>query len=215
MSFQSGLNNLQSPYHSTGVNTLYNMLFCDNMELYKKDKKSKEVYPWDILISDKIDSAGLQKIIKDNALESRMKILAYHKLPSEEHKNEDKELLGVIVEVGLDEGLDVLASYKDGTARYINYTEKTIIWDAKDAQSNALTEDVFNNSINIVKQIGPWDQPRMAAPAKGNLRISFLVSDGLYFGEGPMNALFGDPMAGPALNAALALMQYITEKSQS
>lgn len=215
MSFQSGLNNLQSPYQSTGVNTLYNMLFCDNMELYKKDKKSKEVYPWDILISDKIDSPGLQKIIKDNDLESRMKILAYHKLPIEEHENEDKELLGVIVEVGLDEGLDVLASYKDGTARYINYTEKTIIWDAKDAQSNSLTEDLFSHSMNIIKQIGPWDQPRRPAPAKGNLRISFLVSDGLYFGEGPMNALFGDPMASPALNAALALMQYITEKSES
>lgn len=215
MSFQSGLNNLQSPYQSTGVNTLYNMLFCDNMELYKKDKKSKEVYPWDILISDKIDSPGLQKIIKDNALESRMKILAYHKLPIEEHENEDKELLGVIVEVGLDEGLDVLASYKDGTARYINYTEKTIIWDAKDAQSNSLTEDLFSHSLNIIKQIGPWDQPRRPAPAKGNLRISFLVSDGLYFGEGPMNSLFGDPMASPALNAALALMQYITEKSES
>jgi hypothetical protein len=204
MSFQSGLNNLQSPYQSTGVNTLYNMLFCDNMELYKKDKKSKEVYPWDILISDKIDSPGLQKIIKDNDLESRMKILAYHKLPIEEHENEDKELLGVIVEVGLDEGLDVLASYKDGTARYINYTEKTIIWDAKDAQSNSLTEDLFSHSMN-----------RRPAPAKGNLRISFLVSDGLYFGEGPMNALFGDPKASPALNAALALMQYITEKSES
>lgn len=215
MSFQSGLNNLQSPYQSTGVNTLYNMLFCDNMELYKKDKKSKEVYPWDILISDKIDSPGLQKIIKDNDLESRMKILAYHKLPIEEHENEDKELLGVIVEVGLDEGLDVLASYKDGTARYINYTEKTIIWDAKDAQSNSLTEDLFSHSLNIIKQIGPWDQPRRPAPAKGNLRISFLVSDGLYFGEGPMNSLFGDPMASPALNAALALMQYITEKSES
>ena len=37
-------------------------------------------------------------------------------------------VLGVIVEVGLDEGLDVLASYQDGTARYINYTGKMILW---------------------------------------------------------------------------------------
>jgi hypothetical protein len=208
------MNNLIEPYQGDSANGIYNLLFCDNLQLYSENLKKKNIYPWDILLSDTTDLKGLQKIAKDNTLESRVKLLAYYKLLSEGHKSESKDLLGVIVEVGLDEGLDVLASYKDGTARYINYTEKTIIWDAKDAQSNALTEDLFNNSLNIIKQIGPWDQPRRPAPGKGNLRISFLVSDGLYFGEGPMNALFGDPMAGPALNAALALMQYITEKSQ-
>jgi hypothetical protein len=42
------------------------------------------------------------------------------------------------------------------------------------------------------------------------VRITFLVSDGLYFGEGPANIFFKDPMAGPVLNAATQLLQFIT-----
>jgi hypothetical protein len=74
-----------------------------------------------------------------------------------------------------------------------------------------LTNQLFSQSMKIVQQIGPWDQPRRPHPPQGNLRISFLVSGGLYFGEGPMNALFGDPMAGPALMTAAQLMTYLTE----
>jgi hypothetical protein len=44
------------------------------------------------------------------------------------------------------------------------------------------------------------------------MRITFLVSDGLYFGEGPINDLFNDPMAKPALITATELMRYLTEK---
>ena len=205
--------NLPSPYKDAAANKIYNMLFCDNLGLYKQDKKKKDIYPWDILLADSGSTKDLQKIIKDKSTESRMKILAYHKLNESGQNMETKDLLGVIVEVGLDEGLDVVASYRDGTARYINYTGKIVIWEATDENSNEITNALFQSSENIVKHIGPWDKARLPAPATGNVRISFLVSDALYFGEGPMNALFSDALAGPALNSALALMQYITEKA--
>jgi hypothetical protein len=64
-----------------------------------------------------------------------------------------------------------------------------------------------------VNKIGVWDKPRRPNPTKGNVRITFLVSDGLYFGEGPMNILFNDEMASPALTNATELMKYLTEKS--
>jgi hypothetical protein len=122
-------------------------------------------------------------------------------------------LLAVIVEIGLPQGLDVLASFKDGSARYINQTEKILVWETKDENSNILTSKLFAESANVVKQIGPWLEPRRPHPSKGNVRITFLVSDGLYFGEGPMNVLFNDPLASPALTAATELMKYLTEKS--
>lgn len=124
-----------------------------------------------------------------------------------------KELLAVIVEVGLDNGLDALASFNDGTARYINQTGKILVWETTDEKSMELTQDLFLKSQNIVNQIGAWDKPRRPAPTKGNVRITFLVSDGLYFGEGPINVLFNDPMASPALTSATNLMKYLTEKS--
>ena len=158
--------------------------------------------------------ADLQKIIGDKNSDPRIKVLAYNRLLASGHKPSKKELLAVIVEVGLDEGLDVLASFNNGTARYINHTGKILVWETTDdAGANKITSDLFANSQHIVDQIGPWDKPRRPNPTKGNLRITFLVSDGLYFGEGPMNVLFNDPMAGPALATATSLMQYLTQKS--
>jgi hypothetical protein len=51
-----------------------------------------------------------KKIIDDTNADPRIKVLAYNKQHSIGHKPNKKELLAVVVEVGLDEGPDVLAS---------------------------------------------------------------------------------------------------------
>ncbi len=205
-------NQATNPYEDSSTNLIYNLLFCDDIELYKKNTKQPAVYPWNILFSVNINVSGLQKIIGDAATETRHKILAYRMLATAGYEIENKDLLGVIVEVGLDGGLDVVASYSDGSARYINQTGKMIIWETLDATSISLTKDLFEKSAAIVARIGPWEAPRKPFPAKGMVRISFLVSDGLYFGEAPANVLFNDPLAKPALLSAAALMQFLTEK---
>jgi len=199
------------PYKDSSTNLVYELLFCDNLDLYKNNSQQPDNYPWDILFS--ADTAGLEKIIADPEVESRIKILAYNKLLFNGQKADKKELLGVIVEIGLDNGLDVLASFKDGTARYINQTGKMIIWETSDDISNDLTNKLFDDSYKVVVKIGPWDKPRRPSPEKAIVRITFLVSDGLYFGEGPIDVLFSDPMAGPALSSATDLMKYLTEKA--
>ncbi len=201
------------PYKDPPINLVYNLLFCDNIELYKANTKPPISYPYDILYADISSVSDLQKIIDDPDSDPRVKMLAYNKQMSFGHKPNKKELLGVIVEVGLNEGLDVLASFPNGTARYINYTGKLLIWEASDATTDQLTADLFSYSNEIVKKIGPWDKPRRPCPTTGNVRITFLVSDGLYFGEGGVNVLFKDPMAAPALSTATQLMQYLTEKA--
>ncbi len=141
-------------------------------------------------------------------------MLAYNRLFLEGYKSGGKELLAVIVEVGLDEGLDVLASFCNGTARYINHSGKVLIWEsAGDENVNNITKELFAESRKIINQIGPWGKPRCPAPTSGNVRITFLVSDGLYFGEGPTNVLFNNPMASAALMKATELMQYLTQRS--
>jgi len=66
----------------------------------------------------------------------------------------------------------------------------------KDGSAIFVYELLFCDNIDLHKKI----------------RISFLVSDGLYFGEGPINDLFKDQLAAPALLATTRLMQYLTEK---
>ncbi|HEY4064717.1 MAG TPA: hypothetical protein VGM30_22595 [Puia sp.] len=203
-----------SPYKDSAANLVYNLLFCDDLELYKANTQPPYSYPFDILFPDISTAADLQKIIDDAAMDTRVRVLAYNKERASGRNPERKELLAVIVEVGLDGGLDVLASFKNGSARYINQTGKILIWETMtDTKANELTKDLFVKSQQVVNQIGPWDNPRRPHPAKGSTRITFLVSDGLYFGEAPTNVLFNDPLAGPALKSATGLMQYLTEKS--
>ena len=171
------------------------------------------LYPFNILYSESISTSDLQKIIDDNNSDPRNKVIAYNRLLACGHKPIKKEILAVIVEVGLETGLDVLASFNNGTARYINQTGKILIWEKTDETSNKLTNDLFLKSQDIVYRIGAWDKPRLPYPTKGNVRITFLVSDGLYFGEGPINVLFKDPLASPALVIATNLMKYLTKKT--
>ena len=189
--------------------------FCGFKDLYKNNNKQSNLYPWDILFTKTIKIEDLKRIIDDENAETRVKILAYNKLLACGQVSNSKEILAVIVEVGLDGGLDVLASYNDGTARYINKTGKVIIWEKIDENSNVLTNKLFDESANIVKQIGPWENSRKSFPTIGNARITFLVSDGLYFGEGTIDVLFNDELAKSALITATELMIYIIKSTST
>ncbi|MFZ1791625.1 MAG: hypothetical protein WAT92_25085 [Saprospiraceae bacterium] len=203
-----------SPYSIESTNIIYNLLFCDDLNLYKDKTEDDTAYPFNLLFSPKSSVTEFQQIIDDPNTSARSKILAYNNQLKLGFKPARKDLMAVIVELGLDDGLDVLASYRDGTARYINQSGKILIWETRDDQeANQLTATLFANAMDVVTKIGPWDDARRPQPATGTMRITFLVSDGLYFGEGPINVLFNDALAQPTLNAATELMQYLTEKT--
>ncbi|MBP7558174.1 MAG: hypothetical protein KA821_17990 [Chitinophagaceae bacterium] len=189
---------------------LYTLLFADEPQLYLANQQTPYSFPYSIL-ADGSDSSQLKSLAADASQESRIRLLAFHQLRQGGLSTDSKELLGVVVEVALPEGLDVLAAYTDGTARFLHHTGRVIIWEnGTDSRSRSLIDQLFAASASIVAQIGPWNQPRRPAPAPGMARISFLVADGLYFGEAPINNLFSDPLAAPALQAATALMQFLT-----
>src|SRR5438309_1316877 len=128
-----GLFNISSkksgkPYKDEGLNKIYDLLFCDDINLFKKETPDN-VYPWTELLSNNPDPDTLNKIATDQTLESRQRILAYNLLTAKGNPITQKELLAVIIEVGLQKGLDVLAAFSDGTARYINQAEKLLVWD--------------------------------------------------------------------------------------
>lgn len=193
-------------YLDPAIDKIYELLFCDNLELYRRDTNA---YPWTVLFESPPDVSDLKKLVDDDEIETRPRILAANLLRSLGKPDDNKQLFGVIVEVGLDEGLDTLAAYEDGSARYINYTGSMIVWDNRTAESDELIIDLFAAARNVVEQIGPWDGARLNRPKTGNVRLSFLVSDGLYFGEGPFEILAKDPIGGPVIDAATKLMQFL------
>lgn len=194
----------------SAASPLYTLLFADEPQLYLANQQAPYSFPYSIL-ADGSDNSQLKSLAADASQESRIRLLAFHQLGQTGQITERKELLGVVVEVALSEGLDVLAAYADGTARFLHHTGRVIIWEnGADNRSRQLIDKLFAESARVVAQIGPWNQPRRPAPAPGMARISFLATDGLYFGEAPVNHLFGDPLAAPALNAATELMQFLT-----
>jgi len=191
---------------------MYHILFCDDADAFRavSESSSDRFAP---LFAAKFDEAKLRAIADDVAVESRLRLLAVNRLRAEGRDTGPKHLHGVVVEVALDGGLDTLAAYADGRVRYINQTGKMSIIEGQAPELADKITRLFDASRSLVARIGPWTKERLPPPTKGNARLTFLVSDGLYFGAGPMADLSRDAMAGPVMFAAAELLNATVELS--
>jgi len=157
---------------------------------------------------------NLHRVLETPRLESRLILQTWHALRALGEKPQgdaEKQLLGVVVEVGLPRGLDLVAAYADHSARYFNFSGAGVVWERPNAVLDAPVDEVLEAGATVVRQIGLWEKNRPSAPGTGEARINLLTASGLHFGEGPYDVLEKDRMAGPVLNAALNLMQRLVE----
>ena len=160
---------------------------------------------------------ALQRIAGMPQLESRMYLQAWHFLreagmqPPAEKAN---ELMGVVVEVGMPKGLDLVAGYADHCARYYNFSGAGVVWERPNDTLNEPIDDLLRTGSTVLQSIGPWKGERPAAPRSGEARINLLTPSGLHFGQGPMQALAKDPLAGPLINSAFRLMQALIQQTK-
>ena len=152
----------------------------------------------------------LRRILEMTELESRHYLQAWHFLrdlgvtpPS----GKEKELLGIVVEVGTGKGLDLLAAYTDHHARYYNYSGAGVVWERPNHSLDGAIDDLLQVGVVTLGAIGPWKGRRPPAPRKGHARINLLSPSGLHFGEGPLDSLSKDRLGGPVIAASLRLMQ--------
>jgi len=189
------------PYPDDAANQLYALLFCDQPELFVNLGKV-----WPALFAPAPDEAALRAIADNADVEARVRALAYGRLRQLGKSVPAKLLLGAVIEVPLDAGLDVLAVYAEGGVRYINASGKISIFEGDAHPVINEGRALLAASQIVVNQIGPWHKPRLAPPKSGNVRMSFIVSDGLYFGEGVFETLERDALGGPVLQAATKLL---------
>lgn len=209
-------NEFYEPYKESHVNFLYNLLFCDDIALFRNENAAKVGVPWSMLLAERPDAKALEALAENEKEESRVRVLAYNRLRVSGYAVPSKKLLGVIVEVPLQQGLDVLAAFADGSVRYLNQSGKVAIFEEGGAPKvESLAKELIDASQPLVNQIGPWDQTRLPPPQQGNVRMTFLVSDGLYFGEGPFEALKQDAMGGSVLAKAAQLLELAVETGLS
>lgn len=202
-----------APYESTAVNEVYNLLFCDRRESFRA-RQGERSSDWQrVLFAEPPDVPGLKRLADDASGEGRTRYLAFARLREAGAPVTPKILLGVIVEMPLDDGLDALAAYSEGGVRYINQSGKVVVVEGVD-EFRPLVRRLFEAAAPVVARIGPWDQPRRPPPVAGNARLTFLVSDGLYFGEAPAQALMRDALAGPVFGEAAQLLLKVVDRAE-
>ena len=158
---------------------------------------------------------ALEAITAIPGLESRHYLQAWHFLSQLGVEPASVQVYGVVVEVVMDGGLDLLAVYADHSARYYNYSGSTIIWDQPDDEISAKIDEIIQQGEVIIQYIGPWKGARPAAPVKGRSRLNILTSNGLYFGEADQMILFKDAMAGKTMYAMLDIMGKLITKTNA
>lgn len=162
-------------------------------------------------------SASLRRVLSTPGLESRHYLQAWHHLRAAGGRPADadaKRVYGVVVEVAMPDGLDLLAAYEDGTARYYNYSGAGVIWERPDASLDAQVAELLEAGRVLVTQIGPWEKERPPAPQGGDVRVSLLTPSGLHFGQGSFDTLASDELGAPIIAAATRLMQALIAKSE-
>ena len=201
------------PYKDEATNLIYQLLFCDRPQLFKENHNGKLEPPWSTLFSDPPNREAIAKLAADKHLESRVRALAYNALRAAGQPVPKKKYLGTIIEVRLHGGLDTLAVFADSSARYINQSGKLIVVDGTPNPFDHEIQTLIQASKPLIAVMGPWDKERLPAPKEGNIRLSFVVSDGLYFGEGGMESMQREPLAAPLISAGTKLVLRLIEKT--
>lgn len=204
---------------------IHGFLFGDVpvLEWPRPDSPSRGVRPWSLFATaqeayQRGDSAAaataLQEVLATPGLESRHYLQAWQFLRALDiapPAAEGKRVLGVVLEVAMHSGLDVVAAYADNSARYINYSGKVIVWETGTDLPGNLIQTLLASAQPVAAAIGPWLEARRQPPTAGGVRINLLTPSGLHFGEGAFDVLFQDPMGGPVLARGQALMQALME----
>ena len=192
------------PYKDQTADFLYNLLFCDNPDLFRND--GQDASPLATVLSGTATHEMLETIAGDTAVESRVRILAFNRLRAMKRPVPARQLLGTIIEFPQHDGLDTLAAFVDGRVRYINQTGHPGIFEGAPPNVVAKANELMRVSQFAVDRHGPSDEPRRPPPDGDMVRLSFLVSDGTYVGEGSYEVLIDDPVGGPVLTAGGELL---------
>jgi len=205
--------------------TLYTRASLDPF-LARLKEDSKTVFPWSNFFAaneaiKKGDSAGaialLKQIVEKPELNTRIYLQAWHTLRSlGEWPPESQRgyLQGAVVENHMDHGLDIVAAYRDYTARYWNYSGTGVVWETRDREIDQLVVDMLAVGDAIMKQIGIGQHEPPSVPEKGYLRIYLMAYDGSCFGHGLYDQLSQDKMGNAAIGTAVNLMQGLMNKGK-
>jgi len=123
------------------------------------------------------------------------------------------EPLGVVVDLHTDDGLDTLAGFADGSARYLSYSGAGVVWEVPDQDIGRLVGALLDRAVAVVEMTGPLEGPRPGPPGHGGAMVSVLTPGGIHVGAGSVYALSNDSRGGPVIAAASELLAVLVGRA--
>jgi hypothetical protein len=201
---------LPKPYKKQVTNFAYNLLFCDTPALFIQNKALKpDMALYRVLHAGAKDADAVRKIADGNR-DSCTRMLAYDWLRAHKQNVPAKVLLGTVIEFGSPDSLDAVAVYADGNVRYIDEQEKLFSYGAGTTGISPKAQAFLVHSRDLLAHMDPWKQQRVPAPPYGFMRITFLASSGLYFGDGELRQMSKDKFGGATVRSAFDLFKAVS-----
>jgi hypothetical protein len=158
-----------------------------------------------------------QEIVLTEGISSRHTLQAWHfmrqagRLPSAEVA---EVVLGAVAEVPMRGSHDLLAAYRDRTAKYVNYSRRATTWEGgPEEQMEAAVGHWLAVAQIMASSIGPWNKMVLPPLPTGHARVAALTPNGPYFGQGPATLLSADSKADSFLGAATRVVQLMVDST--
>jgi hypothetical protein len=201
------------PYADEARNILYNQMFGDDPALFDTLPGKEPTRQQLVLTAVPPDPRALKPIAEDARQDMRVRVLAWRRMQSGGHAVPARQLLGVVVEVARPAGLDALAAYRGGTARLLTPGPR-IYTVENDPDVNLLVSRLMGAADPLAAALpAPAGPVRAAPPAAGQVRLTFLLADGVRIREGTFKALQQEAGAGPVLERSLALLRALVTQT--
>jgi len=202
---------VQKPFKKIYSNSLYDALFCDDVRIYRAEE-SIAFYPWDLLLDSSCPTDKLYSILADEQAAARSRILASGMLAKAGNPVGPNTFLGAILEINQRNGLDVLAVYADGSARYINHLEQVVVWERNTEEYKNLHQHLCQNAKGVLDTNTFEFLPRQPFPVIGRARLSVLGSHGLSATEYEVRNLRREFQKSNLVSDCLRIMVYLSSQ---
>jgi hypothetical protein len=196
-----------SPYRNERLDKIYNLQFCDIVELLEPELSQRHLLCK--LVKQELTQGVLQSLAMSGDEDARVRILAFNQMRQQTLPVPLKILLGVIIEVGLAEGLETLAVFEDEKVRYISAEKRLAVVESPTPPMELLIHKLLRDSQKIINGLSPCTEARHHPPTFGRARFTFIASDGIYLGEGQFKTMQANPQAAELIDDALDLLHEI------
>jgi len=151
----------------------------------------------------------LRSVLLQPNLETRIQLWVWsglRELGEQPDAKSGREVLGVVIEVPMQEAYDTLAAYQDGSARYLNFSGAAICWDARDPTIQALCRSFTASAASVGSQARP--RTDVSLPRSG-IEVTLLTRAGMFVIPNPPQSVIA-----AASSLMLEMMRRANEKKQ-